>query len=56
MKHRMMFSFVFVVFRQVRGLGGAVAIRNVTHDGVFTEDDPVLPEQGTKLAKEQASH
>ena len=26
------------------------------HDGMFTEDDPVLPEQSTELAKEQAGH
>lgn len=28
----------------------------MAHDGVFTEDNPVLPEQSTELAKEQANH
>ena len=28
----------------------------MTHDGVFTKDNPVLPKQSTELAKEQADH
>jgi len=34
----------------------AEVIRRVTHDGVFTKDNPVLQKQSTELAKEQAGH
>ena len=52
--------FSFFVFREVgtsdREIPTAEVIRRATHDGVFTKDDPVLPEQSTELAKEQAGH
>lgn len=28
----------------------------MTHDGVFTKDNPVLPDQGAELAKEHTTH
>ena len=54
MKHRIMFNFF--VGAPVRQADGQGVIRDVTHDGVFTEDNPVLPEESNKLAKEHANH
>ena len=52
MKHRRMFSY-FVPGGSARvTLWGCNGVIRKTHNRVFTKDDPVLPEQGTKLAKE----
>lgn len=39
-----------------REMPTAEVIRRVTHDGVFTKDNPVLQKQSAELAEEQAGH